>query len=145
MRWGLLAGKDMYGCAHSRASGERCPIGAAGGRNCGVRVQTKLWYVRTAAFEMFSDHVGLSKPAGVPSDTKALGALATEAVQHVMSSSAEVKGAATRVLRVMHDMRPDIVARTLTAQNTTNADHEEVLQVSPPPPRASMALRGSVC
>lgn len=94
-------------------------------------MQTKLWYVRTAAFELFSDHVGLSKPAGVPSDPKALSDLATEAVQHVTSSSAEVKAAATRVLRVMHDMRPDIVARTLTAQNTTNADHEEVLQVRP--------------
>lgn len=92
-------------------------------------VQTKLWYVKTAAFELFSDHVGAAKPAGVPADAKASGALATEAVHHVMSSSAEVKAAAIRALRVMHDMRPDVVARALTAQTVTNANHEEVLQV----------------
>lgn len=104
-------------------------------------MQTKLWYVKTAAFELFSDHVGRSKPAGVPTDAKALSALAMEAVQHVTSSSAEVKAAAIRVLHVMHDMRPDLVARTLSAQNTTNADHEEVLQVCP----YGHAVRSVVC
>lgn len=95
-------------------------------------VQAKLWYVKTAAYDLFVGHVGLSQPAGVPTDTRVTYTVAVEAVEHVTNSMGEVRQSASKALAAIYTYSPESVVKAVCALNSANAKRDLTVQVSLP-------------
>jgi hypothetical protein len=92
-------------------------------------VQAKLWYVKTAAYDMFVDHVGLSQPAGVPTDNRITYAVVVEAVEHVTNPMAEMRHAAGNALSAAYTFSPESVVKAVCGLNGANAKTDVTVQV----------------
>lgn len=95
-------------------------------------MQAKLWYVKTAAYDLFVNHVGLSQPAGVPTDSRTTYAVAVEAVEHVTNSMAEMRQSASKALSAVYTYSPESVVKAVCALNSANAKRDTTVQVSVP-------------
>lgn len=95
-------------------------------------VQSKLWYVKTAAYDLFVDHVGLSQPAGVPTESRVTYAVAVEAVEHVTNSMAEMRQSASKALSAVYTYSPESVVKAVCALNSANAKRDLIIQVRMP-------------
>ena len=98
-------------------------------------VQAKLWYVKTAAYDLFVDHVGLSQPAGVPTDNRVTLSVAVEAVEHITNTMAEMRQSAGKALSAVYSYSPESVVKAVCALNSANAKRDATVQVGIPSAR----------